>query len=228
MSKLLNLIIILQFSIFKNENSFDKFNDSNNIKNKKGEKNIKELINFNNINQRKLDEYNTIRIYIDKSYLEKHLIDNERLFKIYSYSLDKSKNTLEKLIKVKREDEIKFPEIFMIDNYENFNKRYIDNNLLTGIKADLVILVREALYNELENGCFEKPKILKRNDYGRPIVGYIIINPDLYKDSDDDIEYKKELYSSNFLHQFTHILGFTRKDLINNGINIMNIIISIE
>lgn len=163
-------------------------------------------------------QYEPIRIYVDKSYLGKR-VDDETLLNNYYYALDKAKNTLEKLINVIRyqnEIDISQYNIFKESKYEGFTTEYIDQNLLNGNlkpEADLVIFVREKSDSEMEE-CDEKVKILERIG-GRPIIGFIGINKDLYKKFDKDNDYRKELLSSAFLHQFTHLLGFMKSEFKN-------------
>ena len=72
-----------------------------------------------------------------------------------------------------------------------------------------------------EINCNEFPQIHKIIN-GRPIIGSIIIDNYLYSEIDisNDDKYRKEFFSSNFLHHFTHILGFYKTILgIQNSKN---------
>jgi hypothetical protein len=133
-------------------------------------------------------------------------------------ALNKAKNTLEKLIKVQRESNIISAEDYETLIKTNFNPNYFNseissNNLLQEI--DLVILIEYKILSNLN--CSECPLILKRkNENGRPIVGYINFNPQKYSIEDsDENKYKLEFFSYIFLHQFTHILGFNKTILKN-------------
>jgi len=167
-------------------------------------------------------EYNSIRIYVDTSYLNNMLAPGTRLSD-YLYGLNKAKNTLEKLINVEREEEkinIKKYGLFDTNFYEGFNKNLIQNSLLNGEyqpEVDLVIFVRESIDEE----CIELNKILIRNSKKRPIIGYIAIDKSLYASIDE--EYRKEIYSTLFLHQFTHVLGFLKSQIRFLDNKILNI-----
>jgi hypothetical protein len=103
----------------------------------------------------------------------------------------------------------------------------MDQRLLNGdfnSQADLLILVRmpgSTEYAELTETCKEKSRILSTNAKGRPIIGYIVINSYLPIEDIDDDRYKKELYSTMFLHQLTHILGFS-KTILNGKVTFKN------
>ena len=178
--------------------------------------------NFKNndkIRLRDLDDSDSIRIFIDMTYLEKE-ITNSELLEIYKYSLDKAKITLQKLIKVKsRTSDIDISQIDF-SKFRGFSRYLFDSDLLNGnkkIPADLAIFVRQSDGIELEK-CGEEPTIVEKSNK-RPIVGYIIIDQTLYTKT-EDIEgnvYRKELYSYYFLHQLTHILGFKREIIDSIG-----------
>jgi len=163
-------------------------------------------------------QYEPIRIYVDKSYLRDR-VEDEAYLNDYLYALDKAKNTLEKLINVTRyqnEIDISQYNIFNTSNYEGFRVSSIDQNLLNGNfkpEADLVIFVREMSDSETEE-CDEKVQILEKH-YGRPIIGYIGINKEMYKKFDKNYDYRKELLSSVILHQFTHLLGFMKSEFVD-------------
>lgn len=66
----------------------------------------------------------------------------------------------------------------------------------------------------------EFPQILKRkngNGNQRPIIGSITFAPDILSSIEESSNDKNSLdyLSSKFLHQFTHILGFTRSAFAN-------------
>ena len=95
------------------------------------------------------------------------------------------------------------------------------------INADLVIYIRRLLGQDefktlrpenstlISDNFYAKPNIVYLDD-GRPVIGTLIFN-DHYNLPDNE-KHKKELLYSIFLHEFTHILGFTRSMLQNAGI----------
>jgi len=183
------------------------YSEENNLKKKSKEKK-RELDN---------DGFDSIRIYVDKSHFFQTMKNNTRRA-VYSDALDKVEATLEKLIKVRRETSpIKISNFNIFgaeDIYDNFEKSKINENVINGeLNEDLVILVRESVKDEIEGTCKEKNKIIKTNSNGRPIFGYIVINTDLWKSMEEDLDYEIEFFSYMFLHQFTHILGFNESFL---------------
>ena len=129
-------------------------------------------------------QYEPIRIYVDKSYLGKR-VDDETLLNNYYYALDKAKNTLENLINIIRyQNEIDISQYnifkeFKEFKYEGFTTEYIDQNLLNGNlkpEADLINFIWEMSDSEMDE-WHEKVKILERTG-GRPIIEYIGINKD--------------------------------------------------
>ena len=137
---------------------------------------------------------------------------------------------MEDLIEIDRDDNIDFSaklnSLFATTNtYEGFNK-YLINNLLqenNNPEADLLILVRTpggSEYTEITT-CKEKSGIISTNANGRPIIGYIVINTYLDIENINEDKYKKELYSTMFLHQLTHILGFS-KTILNGKVTFQN------
>ena len=105
-------------------------------------------------------QFEPIRIYVDKSYLSKK-VDDEIILNNYYYALDKAKNTLEKLINVIRNENpinINNYNIFKESKYEGFSVNDMNQDLLNGNlkpEADLVIFVREMTDSEMEE-CDEK------------------------------------------------------------------------
>ena len=178
--------------------------------------------------------YEKIRIYVDKYLIISSEMDDEKK-NVYNYALDKVEETLETLIKVEQEtNPINIANIFQDkQKYEGFTRNDMNQSIINNeLNEDLVILVRT------KNGdiddmaeCLEKSKVIKTNNDGRPIIGYIVINTDLYTKIDNDLEHKKEFFSYLFLHQITHILGFNKTTLTknkhtNNHINIKTKIIN--
>ena len=210
--EILSLWIIIKILLLDEIKTFDINQINQTQKNKTLDENINVTnLNYNN-KTRKLQsaDYEPIRIYIDTYHLKK-VISASR-FQLYNESLFRAKNTLEKLIKVKREasviSKVEYQEIIKHNFGEvNFNT----DMLLDGI--DLVIFVHISSSTDIleEINCNEFPQIHKIIN-GRPIIGSIIIDSDLYSEIDisNDDKYRKEFFSSNFLHQFTHILGFNK------------------
>ena len=222
MSILLYFFIIIKIicSEIYNKSSSSE-NLSNKVKNN--------FINHNNTNKRELEEWEQIRIYVDTYYLKLLLsFTNPDLFEIYNTSIYKAKETLEKLIMVKRESRIEL-EINTNNNlYEGFSIGQMDPNLIKNNKItlenyDLAILLRYP-YTSLDTNfekCKEKNVILKYNDDIRPTFGYIVIDDKLESKIVNNKTFKIEFFSYYFLHQFTHILGFNKNILERKGISIV-------
>jgi hypothetical protein len=197
----------------------DKIDFYANITN--GKEAIKDYsINDNKNNKRNLQNFQPIRIYIDKSYLNRSEASD---YYIYEKAIDKVTTALEKLIKVIPESSIDLTTINLRDH--KFKSAFIDNNLMgnQNFPYDLAIFVRENDGNEI-GLCDEKQEILLKNNQGRPIIGYIVINTMLLYKTEENDRYKIEFLSYLFLHQITHILGFS-KSIIDNraGITIENV-----
>jgi len=223
--EILSLWIIIKLLLFDEIKTFDNNQINQKHKNKTLDENINIANSINNNKTRKLQTSNfePIRIYIDTYQFNNTLnligYDSNDLLLI-NKALNKAKNALEKLIKVQRES-----NVISVDDYEalireNFNNynNYINSqissdNLLQ--EVDLVILIEYKMLQAPK--CSEFPLILKRkNEYGRPIVGYITFDPTIYtiEDSNEN-KYRLEYFSYIFLHQFTHILGFNKTILSN-------------
>ena len=126
-------------------------------------------------------------------------------------SIEKAKDYLMKLIKIKKQEDtiiIYGTEAPGLNN-EIYNKDY---------DKDLVIIFSGS--NSFENNfIFSKTSILKKNSEGRPIFGYIEYNFKFkYVLDIDNHEYKKRILIINFLHQFTHILGFEEEIFKNKSL----------
>ena len=169
--------------------------------------------------KRELDDgFPPIKIYVDKSHFNNNEDLEEQKKNVFNEALDKAKVTLERLIKVQKDPaKIKISNYATFpDKYENFAYSRLNRSLLDKeLDEDLIILVREKRLDDNLSNCKEKSKIIACNSVGRPIIGYIVINLDLWDKIDDNLEYKKEFYSYIFLHQFTHILGFNATILGN-------------
>ena len=181
----------------------DKIDFYANITN--GKEAIKDYsINDNKNNKRNLQNFQPIRIYIDKSYLNRSEASD---YYIYEKAIDKVKTALEKLIKVIPESSIDLSTINLRDH--KFKNAFLDNNLMgnKNFPYDLAIFVRENDGNEI-GLCDEKQEILLKNSQGRPIIGYIVINTLLLYKTEENDRYKIEFLSYLFLHQITKLLIF--------------------
>ena len=98
----------------------------------------------------------------------------------------------------------KFPQDFktcsIFQNIDDLKKTYL---------ADLVIVIK--FYDDDSKFGFAKPSIIQRVS-GRPIIGTIIYNRNFLQNIEDESE-KREAIRIIFLHEFTHILGFTKEIL---------------
>ena len=170
-------------------------------------------------------------IYL-KLEIYKYFLNLIKSLKIKS-SLTKAKTTLENLIKVE-----KLQHVIQTSEFTNVNVRtqYIYNSFYECISsinfnndrfdADLVIYIKKI------NGQDDFDKLRPNNQYifdnfiarpeifhsinGRPVLGSLVYND--YIKLPSDVEQKKEVLSYIFLHEFTHILGFTKSILEQNNI----------
>ena len=180
-----------------------------------------DLINNNNINiksKRKLQEKESIRIFVDTSQLEYQNLEAHFNITIIKDSIKKAKEAIEELIKVIRRDD----RIFLNEGdkeklrengfYQNqMNSTLIDKGVEN---CDLLICVRFSdqisdpnMISEKE--IFAKPGIIRQENTKRPLIGYIIYNRS-YQTKINKINniFQKEIISTIFLHEFIHILGF--------------------
>ena len=222
MYNLIFVVAILKITFSQNNKSFDIFNNSFNISNF----DLHPKNDIINTKRNLLNNPQPIRIYIDTFYLE-NSGETAQALEIYKYALNRAEKALEDIIDIERDGITNFSNelnnFFTSNIYEGFNKLIMDQRLLNGdfnSQADLLILVRmpgSTEYAELTETCKEKSRILSTNAKGRPIIGYIVINSYLPIEDIDDDRYKKELYSTMFLHQLTHILGFC-KSILNEKV----------
>ena len=179
-------------------------------------------------------EMQPIRIIVETSCLEKQNIIPTTL-EIVKSSLTKAKTTLENLIKIE-----KLPKMIETSEFTNKNNRtqYIYNSFNSCISdsnrkfindrfdADLVIYIKKIDgtddFDNLKPGneyvfqnFIARPEILHSIN-GRPVLGSLVYNDFINLPS--DVEQKKEALSYIFLHEFTHILGFTKSILRQNNI----------
>ena len=147
------------------------------------------------------DGFTEIKIFIDKTYIKYQNLYSTNTYTQVIKAIEKCVNTIQKLIKVKKKDKIKFSDTDLIKLEINSNQ--IDKNLLPtsqGIEADLIIIPKFIENNSII--ALGKPVILDSSSK-RPIGSILLINRNINtnKNSENYIE-------SIILHQFTHILGF--------------------
>ena len=225
--EILSFWIIIKILLFDEIKTLDINQKNQTQKNKTLDEKISVTNPLINSKTRKLQtsSYEPIRIYIDTYHLNETLNPYPDEKDLMNKALYRAKITLEQLIKVQRE-----PNGISATDYQDlitqnfgasyFNSRITSENLLN--ETDLVIFIESSSRFLSNKKCNEFPTILRRkNEIGRPLIGYIVIDDtlsDSIEDSRDD-KYRFEFFSSIFLHQFTHILGFTRsvlKDKIQN------------
>ena len=160
------------------------------------------------------NQFQNIRIFVD--YL---CLSSRTDFKIIEQGILKAKNALQKLIKVQRlSDKIDFRTYKQHPDLTDFSCTN-DLNYREPIEADLVIFIRGPGENEDLPSVFAKPYIIdyvNKDTNNRPLFGKIVYNPSSI--NIDDQESKIQAISVIFLHEFTHILGFTKKILLNQGL----------
>ena len=225
------VIFILYFSlifIFCNCDNESYLNKEYN-ENLSGSNKLNNNLEINNtaINEgskRKLQSKEPIRIEIVTDCIRNQLTADA--FKVINESMIKAKTTLEKLINITRlPNGIKLSELSDLGNKLDDFGSCINKN--ERINADLVIYIRRLLgQDEFKTLRPENSTLISDNFYakpnivywisGRPVIGTLIFN-DHYNLPDNE-KHKKELLYSIFLHEFTHILGFTRSMLQNAGI----------
>ena len=159
-----------------------------------------------------MDEEEPIRIFVDLTAIEadfntRNEISYLNLDDVKS-AVDEVKETLQKLIKVKRLTYLKINK--NLSDYGFNDVQHYNENLVKdpGIEADLIILIR---YSKNDVGViskkFAKPEIIQKNSDNRPVVGIVKLYPTYGLPENDDVN-KKEYLKYLFLHEFTHILGF--------------------
>ena len=203
-------------------------NSENNNNNKKKIFPSNEKNSFkDNIFERKLEEeYQPINLYIHTGYLKYNLdslsAPNTNYNQIIYESINKAGDLLKKIIKVK-------PLTSPIDlsSIDMQKYKYIPDKLESTLNNqmilnyDLIILIRLREPGEYSSGSFAIPEIIKQNSDDRPIVGSVIYNLDFLDESERESQTREELInliSYIFLHEFTHILGFTGSILKSKGL----------
>ena len=164
---------------------------------------------MNNNNNRNLqnDGNSNIRLVINKNCFTYGVFNNINADKldILSEGIDRAKNTTEKLVKIKT----RTSETISINNIP-FDECYKNGGSLnTEITADLYIIIK--LEASTNNTWFAKPSIIRNENNGRPIIGTILYNINYLPNLKDNE--LLEVISIIFLHEFTHILGFTKETL---------------
>ena len=169
------------------------------------------LMNNNNNRNLQSGEFTNIKLVINENCYQRSAPNNIDL-PLLSQGIKKAQNAIEKLVKIKRTSEkisINYNNDIHPDHPDFIC--YSDGDLAllnTEITADLYIIIK------LEASSikrFAKPSIIKCDDNGRPIIGTILYNTDYLQNlEDDDL---LEAISVIFLHEFTHILGFTKEIL---------------
>ena len=162
------------------------------------------------------DDYNNIRIELDTNCLS--LSENNK--EIFKKALNKAKETIEKLVKVKTLLNGIDYKYLGIGAKTDISKKFegcINQRLDNSPAADLVIFFRNSvpgLDDETDFGLPEIKVYLNNDENNRPVVGIINYywNPVLNNFDDDS---KEEVIYSNLLHEFTHILGFNKTILLN-------------
>ena len=170
---------------------------------------------------RKLSESHQLVIHIDMQMMESFYSEDSSLlmqYKIINSSIYKAKETIEKLINIKKP-----PKVINMDQYidqiSNSGFSQIKETFRnTIINADLIILVRIKGAKEagIRTNYFAIPNIIVQDEDNRIIIGYLAINYEYFLP--DDNVYKEELLTTLFLHQFTHLLGFDIKVLKIQGL----------
>ena len=174
-------------------------------------------------NTRKLQsgEYENIRIYIDAKCLLS--TENNTDIHLINQSIYKAKETIEKLVKVRRvERPIYLPNIDIrsgADIHTKFDGCINPNILTSSFEADLVVFIRE--HSAVSDGQvdYASSSIIKYDNLhgNRPLVGTISYKHENILSLYDD-KSKFQAMSTIFLHEFTHILGFNKTILQNKKI----------
>ena len=156
------------------------------------------------------EEFGNFTIYVDSLNIisESEQKNLEKYKDLFINSLNNAARTLEKLLKVKKTEKgYKCNDDKITDFYiKNWNKTMIGTNAISDSKSlgiDLFIFGR--FDKELDDSIIASASIIDWDkDGNRPIMGVVIINP--------NIDYSKinsqEYFQSIMLHELTHILGF--------------------
>lgn len=173
--------------------------------------------------------FEPIRIKIDTTCLDEQMKTNsyETILPNIKNALSRTKLTLEKLIKVERlQEPINWSSVASDNNIKLFNnitgRRITDDHF----SADLVIYIRklegQGDMASLGGANFSSPNLIAKPSIyysinGRPVVATVVYN-DLYINIPTENQQNIEFLSYLFMHEFTHILGFTKSVLVEKGI----------
>ena len=163
-------------------------------------------MNNNNRNLQNV-EFTNIRLEYDVTCLDRTPTTNVNL-DILKDEINKARQTIQKLVMVQ-----KYSETLSLSNYyDQFPSEFksCSTSLNNDYLADLFIAIK--FQDDGSNIGFAKPSIIKTLNNNRPIIGTIIYNRNFFEDLDNDDE-KREAIRIIFLHEFTHILGFS-KDIL--------------
>ena len=199
--------------------------------------NINNVINANKENstvfkqKRKLEDSWPIRIKVVSSQLiadtESESLEEQNPF--FLESLNRAVQIIEKLIKVKKiENRVNLSNfnVSELKQKYKFDLNIIGNDIFNDCEQyDLYILIRRLKGGEGKKNQIALPKIIKQDNNKRPIVGCFYYDITYQKEEDSKTKY--ELYTSIFLHEFIHILGFMdnlfefyeKKDIISDKIS---------
>ena len=172
----------------------------------------KEKIAYKNESKRNLEEYESIRIFIDTIYIESQIRD-EHMKYIIPYmkeGINRAIEIISNLVKVKRlENGVNLLDMDRDYYEEELELSYANRNesLFTGNNNyDLIIFTKKIYMGESTNQrLFGRPSII-RTENGRPTAGIIFFN--IIYNSNADNNTKTEIYTAVFLHEIIHILGF--------------------
>ena len=166
-------------------------------------------------NYRNLDSngYSNIRIHIDYSCFSVISSENTSENQLIINAISKAKTTLEKLIKVEP-----LENGLNLLNYQNVINFGCSYNLNSVVPADLIIFIKDYKSTSIDLD-FATSKIIKYIDDDvkkRPIIGLVEVYfvPDTLTDYDSRLQ----AWSTMFLHEFTHILGFTKTIFDEKGL----------
>ena len=123
--------------------------------------------------------------------------------------IEKARQTIQKLVKVQRNSEEISPQSYI----SNFTREFKDcsKGLNQNYLADLFVSIK--FLEDVSDIGFAKPSIIQTLNNNRPIIGTIIYNRKFVEDLHLDNNEKTQVISIIFLHEFTHILGFS-KDIL--------------
>ena len=172
---------------------------------------IKCQVKIESNNNRNLqdDGFSDLRLVYDINCIRNSVTSTE------TYTLEKgiqnAQQTIQKLVKVQRYSEVISPQSYI----KNFPIEFSENRGCTGLNqeysADLFVSIK--FLEDVSDIGFAKPSIVQTLNNNRPIIGTIIYNRKFVEDLNLDDKEKIQVISIIFLHEFTHILGFS-KDIL--------------